>query len=332
MILNLRQMVREHRTFVPHMAFSIPIRPSANKSLLSRLLQWARWVFRVLKALFLAYAVAFSIVGTILLCFGAWKTWRLYDSVAGLDDRLPDKTSFMEYREEQWEDSGKKVVVRWEPVALSSISKNLQNAVLVGEDDRFYQHNGFDLEAMQRAFVEGKSKGQWRRGGSTITQQLAKNLYLTPKRSMVRKAKEALYTMALEHFLSKDRILEIYLNVIEWGPGIYGIEAASRYYFGVHAAGLDLDQAARLAAVLPKPLKVRPDRDTKFMTFRKNAILQNLRQFKGIGVVAPKTDSDDDDDPAEASEPLPAEQTDTSTAPTLDAAEPPPATPIDTAR
>ncbi|HOX52365.1 MAG TPA: transglycosylase domain-containing protein, partial [Fibrobacteria bacterium] len=111
----------------------------------------SRVAWRFLKALFLAYAVAFSIVGTILLGIAAWKCWRLYDSVAGLDDRLPEKTSFMEYREEQWRDSGKTVDVRWEPVPLSRISKNLQNAVLTGEDDRFYQHNGFDLDAMERA-------------------------------------------------------------------------------------------------------------------------------------------------------------------------------------
>ncbi|QQS04269.1 MAG: monofunctional biosynthetic peptidoglycan transglycosylase [Fibrobacterota bacterium] len=257
---------------------------------------WARWLWRFLKALFLAYAVAFSVVGTLLLGFAAWKAWKLYDSVAGLETRLPEKTSFMEYREDQWEDSGKKVQVRWEPVAIGSISKNLQNAVLTGEDDRFYQHNGFDLDAMERAFWEAKTKGAWKRGGSTITQQLAKNLYLSPKRSLVRKAKEALYTVALEHFLTKERIMEVYLNVIEWGPGIYGAEAASKYYFGVHASQLDLDQAARLAAVLPKPLKVRPDRDSKFMNFRKAAILQNMRQFKGLGQPAAKPEPADDDE------------------------------------
>ncbi|MBK8803657.1 MAG: monofunctional biosynthetic peptidoglycan transglycosylase [Fibrobacteres bacterium] len=286
------------------MKISLSGGPAFLKSGLKNFWRWGRWLWRFLRALFLAYAVAFSVVGTLLLGFACWKIWRLYDSVAGLESKLPAKTSFMEYREEQWEDSGKKVQVRWDPVPLTSISKNLQNAVLTGEDDRFYQHNGFDLDAMERAFWEAKTKGSWKRGGSTITQQLAKNLYLSPKRSLVRKGKEALYTAALEHFLSKERIMEVYLNVIEWGPGIYGAEAASRYYFGIHASQLDLDQAARLAAVLPKPLKVRPDRDSKFMNFRKSAILQNMRQFKGLGqpAVKPEVADDDEEELPEAAE------------------------------
>ncbi|HOX53328.1 MAG TPA: transglycosylase domain-containing protein, partial [Fibrobacteria bacterium] len=168
---------------------------------------------------------------------------------------------------------------------------------------------------------EAQTKGAWKRGGSTITQQLAKNLYLSPKRSMVRKAKEALYTVALEHFLTKDRILEIYLNVIEWGPGIYGAQAASRHYFGVDASQLSLDQAARLAAVLPKPLKVRPDRDSRFVNFRKAAILQNLRNFKGIGDVHKVEPDDDQEDVPDMEEtgPQPAKDS-TATDPRVDTA------------
>lgn len=249
------------------------------------------------RALFLAYAVAFSVVGTILLVLAGWKTWKLYDSVAGLRSRWPEKTALMRLRESQWTDSGVHVETRWTPVPLSRISENLRKTVLVGEDDKFYQHHGFDMAAIQNALEEAKEKGKMKRGASTITQQLAKNLYLSPKKSLSRKAEEALYTVALEHFLTKDRILELYLNVIEWGKGVYGAEAASETYYGVHAADLNLDQAASLAAVLPKPLKVRPNGNNGFVAFRKAAILQNLRQFKGYGDTLQR---DEDDEVEEA--------------------------------
>ncbi len=250
-------------------------------------------VLRLIRALFLAYAVAFSVVGTILLVLAGWKTWKLYDSVAGLRSRWPEKTALMRLRESQWTDSGVHVETRWTPVPLSRISENLRKTVLVGEDDKFYQHHGFDMAAIQNALEEAKEKGEMKRGASTITQQLAKNLYLSPKKSLSRKAEEALYTVALEHFLTKDRILELYLNVIEWGKGVYGAEAASETYYGVHAADLNLDQAASLAAVLPKPLKVRPNGNNGFVAFRKAAILQNLRQFKGYGDTLQRDEEDE---------------------------------------
>lgn len=246
---------------------------SALASRVARPFQWAgrhvAWLFRVHPR------VAWSSLSVLVLGLAVWG-YHLYDSVAGLADRMPEKTSFMEYREEQWADSGRKVKVRWEPVPLAAVSPLLRKAVLAGEDGRFYQHDGFDLDGIRRAWDDHRRTGKWRRGGSTITQQLAKNLYLSPRRSFFRKAQEALYTLALEHFLTKDRILELYLNVIEWGPGIYGAEAASRHFFGVHASGLGLDQAARMVAVLPKPLKERPDRESRYVAFRKTAILRNM--------------------------------------------------------
>jgi monofunctional glycosyltransferase len=262
------------------------------------------WAFlkvwlKIAKGVFLAYAVAFSVAGTLFLGFAIYKTWALYDSVAGLAKRWPEKTAMMELREQQWKDSGIVVETRWTPVPLNRISENLRKTVLVGEDDKFYNHNGFDMDAIQNALAEAKEKGKVKRGASTITQQLAKNLYLSPKRSFSRKAKEALYTIALEHFLTKDRILELYLNVIEWGKGVYGAEAASRTFFGVSASALDLDQAARLAAVLPKPLKVSPIGSNRFMLNRKAAILQNLKLFKGFGPVADSTKSEESEDAVE---------------------------------
>jgi len=277
---------------------SLPAR--RNEPVLRRLLAASLMVLRLARALFLAYAVAFSVIGTILLVLAGWKAWKLYDSVAGLATRWPEKTALMRLRETQWADSGIHVETRWTPVPLPRISENLRKAVLVGEDDKFYQHHGFDVDAIRNALEEAKEEGKMKRGASTITQQLAKNLYLSPKKSISRKVEEALYTVALEHFLTKDRILELYLNVIEWGKGIYGAEAASQTYYGVHASELNLDQAASLAAVLPKPLKVRPNGNNGFVAFRKAAILQNLRQFKGYG--APPADEDDEDE--EEAEPI----------------------------
>jgi monofunctional biosynthetic peptidoglycan transglycosylase len=268
------------------------------------------WVLRFLRALFLAYAVAFSVVGTIALSYGGYRAWKLYDSVAGLKERWPEKTALMAIREKQWSDSGVHVETRWKPVPLAKISENLQKAVLVGEDDKFYQHHGFDMEAIQNALEEAKEEGKVKRGASTITQQLAKNLYLSPKKSLSRKLEEAAYTLALEHFLGKDRILELYLNVIEWGKGVYGIEAAAQTYYGVHASELTLDQAASLAAVLPKPLKVRPNGNNGFVAFRKSVILQNLRNFHGMGPGAAEDEEDDDtssDEPAGSAKSAPAD-------------------------
>jgi monofunctional biosynthetic peptidoglycan transglycosylase len=274
-----------------------------RKSALRRLLSGAILFLRLLRALFLAYAVAFSLIGSIALGLAGWKAWKLYDSVAGLRTRWPEKTALMRMREAQWADSGIHVETRWTPVPLSRISENLQRTVLVGEDDKFYQHHGFDFDAIQSALAEDEHDGKMKRGASTITQQLAKNLYLSPRKSLARKAVEALYTVALEHFLGKQRILELYLNVIEWGRGVYGAEAASETYYGIHASELTLDQAASLAAVLPKPLKVRPNGNNRYVAFRKAAILQNLRQFKGIGDTAEADQDDDDGEDSGQSEP-----------------------------
>lgn len=230
-----------------------------------------------------------------------WQVWSLYDSVAGLADRWPESTALMDIRQDQWDEAGKKVRVRWTPVPFSKISENMKRAVLAGEDGKFYQHHGFDVEAIQKAVEYNRKTGNNSRGASTITQQLAKNLYLSPHRSFVRKGKEALYTMALEHFLTKDRILELYLNVIEWGEGIYGIEAASQTYYGVSAAHLSLDQAASLAAVLPKPLKVKPTGNSRFVAFRKSAILRNLSRYQGIheSIDGPLEFDPEDQDPGD---------------------------------
>ena len=147
---------------------------------------------------------------------------------------------------------------RYDFVPMARISPNLQHAVVAAEDGRFRKHHGFDWVEMEKVLEQDIQRHKIGRGGSTITQQLVKNLFLTTERSFVRKGVEFSLVPMVETLLSKDRILELYLNVIEWGPGIYGAEAASEYYYRVHASELNREQSARLAAVIPGPLKRKP--------------------------------------------------------------------------
>ena len=149
---------------------------------------------------------------------------------------------------------------RYRFVPLRRISPHLQHAVIAAEDGRFFQHHGFDWVEMQKVLEDDMKRQRLGRGGSTITQQLVKNLFLTTERSVIRKGIEAALVPLVEAFLSKNRILELYLNVIEWGPGVYGAEAASEFYYHVPASEVSREQAARLAAIIPAPLKRKPAR------------------------------------------------------------------------
>ena len=149
---------------------------------------------------------------------------------------------------------------RYDFVPLNRISPNLQHAVIAAEDGRFYQHHGFDLVEMEKVLQRDVERRKLGRGASTITQQLVKNLFLTAERSVIRKGIEASLVPIVEIVLGKNRILEIYLNVIEWGPGIYGAEAASEFYYHQQAAQISREEAARLAAIVPAPLRRKPDR------------------------------------------------------------------------
>jgi len=146
----------------------------------------------------------------------------------------------------------------WTP--LSHIPSHLKWAIVIAEDDTFYHHDGFNLTAIKDAFMRNLEEGRMMRGGSTITQQLAKNLYLSRKKSIARKAKEAIITRRMERHLSKDRILELYLNLIELGPAVYGVGQGSRYLFGKKPAQLDLCESALLAAIIPSPKRYDPRR------------------------------------------------------------------------
>jgi monofunctional biosynthetic peptidoglycan transglycosylase len=163
---------------------------------------------------------------------------------------------------------------RYEFVPLSQISGDFQHAVIAAEDARFYQHHGFDWHAMEIA-AEGDMEGGRIRGGSTLTQQLVKNLFFGTDRSILRKGAEFTLVPVAELVLGKQRILELYLNVVEWGPGVYGAESACRYYYRTSARNIDRQQSARLAAILPLPLKRRPDQ----MNHYSGLILERMRQM-----------------------------------------------------
>ena len=169
------------------------------------------------------------------------------------NDHNPDETAFMHARLERLRDKEPRVILKHEWVPYKRIASSLKRAVIAAEDAKFLDHEGFDWDGIQLALEKNQKKGRIVAGGSTITQQLAKNLFLSPARSYVRKAEEAVITVMLEYILDKERIFELYLNVIEWGTGIFGAEAAAQRYFATTAARLSPEQAARLAAMAPNP-------------------------------------------------------------------------------
>ena len=196
--------------------------------------------------------------------------------VGSLRSTNPTSTALIEAREAQAEAKTLHIGRHWIWVPLSRISPHLRRAVVAAEDASFFTHEGFDWEGMKDAAIYDLEKGELKRGGSTITQQLAKNLYLSSERSIFRKAHEALITRSLEHHLSKERILELYLNVAEWGTGVYGAEAASRHHFQKPARDLTEDEAAWLAAILPAPRRYDPLRRTRALTSRYERVLHRM--------------------------------------------------------
>ncbi len=207
----------------------------------------------------------------------------VYPNVSNLKRGNPKKTSFMEYRERQWKEEGKKITIHQYWVPLSRISNYMTKAVIIAEDDKFWSHAGFDFEAMEKSFEKDIKEKKFKFGGSTISQQLAKNLFLTPSKNPLRKIKEAILTWRLEKNLSKRRILELYLNVAEWGEGIFGIEAASRHYYGKHASELSAEEAAHLASVLPNPRKYNPVGSSRYVNNR-SRVIHEIMVRRGIVV------------------------------------------------
>ena len=204
------------------------------------MLKWFKRALLALLLLFLAYQL--WVFGLVL-----WWKWN-----------PPQQTSFMSLRLAELREKTPDAQLKYQWVPYERISPNLKRAVIAAEDDGFVDHEGFDWDAIEKALEKNEKlakRGKPIRGGSTISQQLAKNLFLTPTRSYVRKAEEALITVMIEHLWDKRRILEVYLNVVEWGNGVFGAEAAARRYFNIPAAQLGTGQAARLAVMLPNPRK-----------------------------------------------------------------------------
>jgi monofunctional biosynthetic peptidoglycan transglycosylase len=194
------------------------------------------------------------------LAAGAWLAWEAWTwpDVAGLARRNPTTTAFIEQYRARQRAQGHEARIAWRWVGYARISASLTRAVLVAEDITFFSHHGFAPDEMRRALTKAVEEVELPRGASTITQQLAKNLWLSASRNPVRKLKEATLTWQLERDLGKRRILELYLNVVEFGPGVFGAEAASRRYFDKPASDLDEDQAAQLAAGLSRPAAWHP--------------------------------------------------------------------------
>jgi len=215
--------------------------------------------------------VFFLILSAFVLSIAVYL---VYPDVSALRKANPKKSAFMKYRESEWQQQGKKkkIVQRWVP--LSQISPYVIKAVIIAEDDKFWSHEGFDFDAMQKALEKDLKEKKFKVGGSTISQQLAKNLYLSPSKNPIRKIMEAVLTWRLERNLSKKRIIEIYLNVAEWGDGLFGVEAAAQHYYGKPASDLSAMESARLAAVLPNPRRYDPTGSGRYVAYRSELIYQ----------------------------------------------------------
>lgn len=188
----------------------------------------------------------------------------------------PDSTSFMRRQLSVLQEKNPKAQLKHQWVPYKRISNNLKRAIIASEDSNFSEHDGVDWQAMEKAYEKNTKKGKVVAGGSTITQQLAKNLFLSGERSYLRKGQEVLITYMLEFWMDKERIFEIYLNVVEWGNGIFGAEAAARHYYGISAAQLSAEQAARLAVMLPKPRFYDAHRGSDYLARRTALILRRM--------------------------------------------------------
>lgn len=208
-----------------------------------------------------------------------YQLW-LFAHVLWWIDHNPSTTAFMQAGLARLQEKDPDAELRHKWVPYERISKHLKRAIIAAEDARFLEHEGFDVEGIQAAVEKNLKKGRLVAGGSTISQQLAKNLFLSGERSFVRKGQEAVLTLMIESTWSKRRILEVYLNVIEWGDGIYGAEAAARRYFGVSAAKLNRYQAAQLAAMVPNPRRYERYRGGPHFQRRMATILRYMHYVK----------------------------------------------------
>jgi monofunctional biosynthetic peptidoglycan transglycosylase len=227
----------------------------------------------------------FKIIGIVILLSLLLAGFYFYlglPDVSELKTNNPRTTALMlqRYREAKEMKAGFRVQQQW--IAFEAIPKMLRETVRVSEDAAFYQHKGIDFTELSEALKKNWQKGEYVRGASTITQQLAKNLYLSTDKNFFRKIKELFIALRLESNLSKDRIFEIYLNVIELGPGIFGVEAASQHYFHKSVDQLNLEEIVRLVAVIPQPLNINPTENSDWLKWKARWILDTLRRYAYI--------------------------------------------------
>lgn len=218
-------------------------------------------VTRTLASLWKAFCYTLGALFVVLLLYQSWFAAHIWYWV----EHNPENTSFMQARLERLRAKNPNATLKQRWASYARISDELKRAAIVAEDAKFSEHDGFDWVGIQKAMEKNQKRGRVVAGGSTISQQLAKNLFLSGERNLWRKGQEAVITWMLEMLMDKERILEIYLNVAEWGEGVFGAEAAARHYYNVSAAGLNAEQAARLAAMLPRPLYFERNRDSEFL-------------------------------------------------------------------
>jgi monofunctional biosynthetic peptidoglycan transglycosylase len=226
-------------------------------------------------ALRTVWKIAAYSLGAVALAFLVAQGW-FYAHILYWQYRDPASTAFMERRLAERRAKNPRAALKHQPVPYEGISNHLKRAVVAAEDARFLDHDGFDWEMIQKAMERNERRGKVVAGASTISQQLAKNLFLSGERSWLRKGQEAIITWMLESTLSKRRILELYLNVAEWGDGVFGAEAAARHHFGVSAAALTPEQAAWLAVILPSPRRYQGGRTTPYIAGRVDTILKRM--------------------------------------------------------
>ena len=296
-----------------------------------------KWVCRILEKvvrivllLLIIYSIAFTLIATFAIYKIASYGYGLYSTVTDLKDDQPKMSHYMQ----MYQDSNPDLELKQEYIPLDSISPNLRKAVLASEDAGFYFHPGFDVRAIAEALEANQARGKTKFGGSTITQQLAKNMFLTNERSWERKFKELAYALLMEKELGKDRILELYLNYAQWGPDMFGCQAACNAYYHKSCSKLSMDQAINMAAVLASPVKHTPFMNSRFMQSRRSVIYQNLYIHRdsiapdstsAAATAAAASDSTADDDsvttgtssvPAEATTPVQASAPAAAPAPT----------------
>lgn len=214
-------------------------------------------------------------LAVLVLLLLAWQGWY-FGWVVWWKFVNPSTTSFMSLRFDELREKDARAELKKQWTPYERISAHLKRAVIAAEDAKFSEHEGFDWEGIQKALEKNQKKGKIVAGGSTISQQLAKNLFLSASKTPWRKAQEAVITLMLEAVMDKRRILEIYLNVVEWGNGVFGAEAAARHYYGTSAAQLSAEQAARLAVLLPNPRKFGRLPNSPYLAARSQVVLGRM--------------------------------------------------------